>query len=288
MQKQIERQLKGRYEKFIKSRRAFDKDTWYSIQGKDTGVATVRIYDAIGMFGINAQEFAEDFDAITQDKVEVLLNCPGGSVWDGMAIYNTIRRHKAHVTTIVDGLAASMGSVIAMAGDHRLIHEGATMMIHEAWGIVIGPASDMRAEADVLDKISDQMAGIYEKNSALDKDDVRSAMAAETWYTAQEADEAGFADMVKDEKAPAEARAAAAMFDLSVFAHAPEDLCNPDPQSDSASVRRSIKLALRDAGLSRRQTEALMSSGFKAIQSEREAVADEVSAKLDNLINVLR
>lgn len=203
---------------------------WYRIQARaETRDATVRIFDEIGgWFGITAEDFAKDLDALDVDTIDVLLNTPGGDVFDGIAIYNTLRQHKATVNVRVDGLAASAGSLIAMAGDSIEMARGSMMMIHDGWGLTIGNAADMRQMADVLDKASDNLAGIYQARAGGTAEGWRAAMRAETWYSADEAVAAGLADTAEpppdEESDGGEAdEKVAASFDLSVFAYAGRD-----------------------------------------------------------------
>ena len=158
--------------------------------------ATVRIYDEIGWFGITAEAFAGELGKITADEIEVQINSLGGDVFDGIAIYNALRAHPAKVTTRIDSMAASIASVIAQAGDRRVMLTGSQMMIHEAWGLAIGTAGDMRQLAEVLDKQSNIIAGIYSERSDGDQDDFMGKMVAETWFDADETVEAGLADEV--------------------------------------------------------------------------------------------
>lgn len=178
--------------------RATPRDTnWYSIRNADGDKAVLRIYDEIHwLFGVSADMFAEELAAITAPEIEVQINSPGGDVFDGIAIFNALRAHSAKVTTRVDGLAASAASVIAQAGDHRVMLSGSQMMVHEAWGVTVGPAADHREMADLLDKQSDIITGIYAERSGRDADELRGMVAAETWLSAEETVEAGLADEV--------------------------------------------------------------------------------------------
>jgi len=119
--------------------------------------------------------------------VPVRLNSGGGIAFDGVAIYSLLRSHEGKVHVIVDGIAASAASLILMAGDTREMRDGAMVMIHDAAGLTFGTAADHQRDATVLDKLSDQYAGIYAARSGLEREEVRSLMRAETWFTADEA-----------------------------------------------------------------------------------------------------
>lgn len=198
-------------------------------QGPDK--AEVWIYDVIGTDmwgeGIAAKTFVKDLAALDVSQIDLHVNSPGGSVWDGQAIYNAIARHPANVTTYVDGLAASIASTIALAGDTVIMAENALMMIHKAWALSIGNANDLREAADVLDKVDETITGIYSRKTGKDAESIGSAMAEETWFTAQEAVDFGLADQVEEGLA-----AAALITDPEIMArykHVPEALTKQDP-----------------------------------------------------------
>lgn len=171
--------------------------TWYSIRNQDGDKAVLRIFDEIHwLFGVDAAQFSADLAEITAPEIEVQINSPGGDVFDGVAIYNQLRAHPARITTRVDGIAASIASVIVQAGDRRMMMSASQQMIHEAWGLAIGPASEMREFADLLDKQTDVIAGIYAERSGRKAGELRSMMEGETWLSADEAVDAGLADEV--------------------------------------------------------------------------------------------
>jgi ATP-dependent Clp endopeptidase proteolytic subunit ClpP len=190
---------------------------WYRIEAKSSAKAKVYIYDEIGYVGVSAQDFVRDINEVTAEEIELHIDSPGGDVFDGVAIYNSIHDHDATVTVIVDGIAASAASFIAQAGDKIIMNRNSTMMIHDAHGLAIGNSKDMAELAGLLDKASDNIASIYAERSGLSAEHWREAMRAETWYSADEAVEARLADEVrgKTEKAPARND-----FDLTVFSYA--------------------------------------------------------------------
>lgn len=171
----------------------------YTLQANaDNSEAVLRIYDEVWWLGVNALDVARDLDAITAPNIRVEINSPGGDVWDGIAIYNALRNHPAHVTTRVDGMAASIASVIAQAGDRRVMVTGSQMMIHNAWGMTVGDRNDHTDMAAILAQQDDVIAGIYANRAGKSPDDFRALMDAETWLTAETAVEAGLADEVFD------------------------------------------------------------------------------------------
>ena len=196
---------------------------WYAITAEVTGEgestrARVRIYDTIGgWFGTNAAEFVGELDALDVDELEVHINSPGGAVWDGLSIMNALKQHRARVTIIVDGLAASAASIIAMAGDEVVMAEGSQMMIHRASGGAWGNAAFLRDTAAILDKIDGNLAGIYARRAGGTRESWLDLMTAETWYDAAEAVEAGLADRADESLEGVDAEAS---FDLSIFNYA--------------------------------------------------------------------
>lgn len=147
--------------------------------------------------GITAKSVKAQLDAHPNAKaIRVLINSPGGDVFEGMAIRSLLKRHPARVEVEVVGLAASAASVIAMAGDSIQMHEGSMLMIHEAWCGCMGQADDMRQTATVLDKINSALLDVYVSRTGRNRDEVQALVAAETWMTASEAVESKFADGV--------------------------------------------------------------------------------------------
>lgn len=189
--------------------------------------AEILIYSPIGKSywedTVEAKKFVEEINDLDVSTIALRINSPGGSVFDGTAIFNAIVRHKATVTTYIDGLAASIASVIALAGDKVVMADNAMFMIHNPWTVAVGNSDDMRKTAEVLDKIRDVMVRVYDKKASLEADAIRDAMAEETWYDADEALDAGFVDEVVDGRDIS----AISHFDASAlgsFAHAPERL----------------------------------------------------------------
>jgi ATP-dependent Clp endopeptidase proteolytic subunit ClpP len=152
------------------------------------------------IFGIDTDAVVEEIRGITTGNIRVIINSPGGDVFDGVAIYSALAEHKARVETRVSGMAASAASFIAQAGDTRVMSAGSMLMIHDPWGLAIGEAADMRAMADLLDKIAVTIGGLYAARSGMTAEAVAEAMAAETWYTADEAVDAGLADEAVEAK----------------------------------------------------------------------------------------
>jgi len=203
---------------------------WFRIENATAEEATVYIYDEIGFWGTSAQGFVDQLNSITAPKLSIRINSPGGEVWDGVAIHSALMASKAHVTVYIDGLAASAASFIAMAGDNIIMARHATMMIHDAAGLCWGNPQDMLSTADLLNKISDNIADMYSLQAGGTAEEWRARMTAETWYTGREALAAGLVDEItspdeEEENSPENAmgrsRLSLAAFNFSGRAEAP-------------------------------------------------------------------
>lgn len=133
--------------------------------------------------------------------INLSINSGGGSVFDGIAIYNMLKSHKATVNVYVEGLAASIASVIAMAGDTITMRSGSMMMVHMPWTLSQGNAEEMRRTADTLEKTGDSIVDIYSERTGISPDDIRNIMNDETWLSAEEAVEQGWATKLDKKEA---------------------------------------------------------------------------------------
>lgn len=165
--------------------------------------AEIWLYSEIGdgyYGGVSAQQFQADLKAAgAVDEIVMYINSPGGDVFQGLAIYNQLARHQARKMVKVDGLAASIASIIAMSGDEIEMAANSMMMIHDPWAMTAGSAADLRKTADSLDKVRDSLLDTYVKRTDIDSDKVAAMMAEETWMNAAEAVELGFADRTGDD-----------------------------------------------------------------------------------------
>lgn len=236
------------------------------IRNADTDEADVLLYDEIGFWGTTAKTFVEGLSTIKSKTINLRINSPGGDVFDGIAMYNALKRHNAKKVVHVEGLAASAASIVAMAGDKVLMSRGSFMMIHNAWALGIGNAETMRDLADLLDSIDDSIADIYSDRSGRTVKTWRNFMNAETWFDHDEAVAEKLADAVEDAgSAPAN------KFDLSIFNNVPESLrgkTKPQPPTN----KRDLENLLRDAaGMSRRQAKQIAANAFADGDPERDA-----------------
>jgi ATP-dependent protease ClpP protease subunit len=183
---------------------------WLSYQPRASAMepAIIQIFDQIGEdwfggSGVSAKAFSQTLQDIGQGPLVVEINSPGGNVWDGLSIYNMLRGRQAPVTTRVVGIAASIASIIALAGDTVEMAEASLFMIHDPSGMVAGTSEDMRKMADALDQHAEVLAGIYAKATGKPTSQIRAAMKAETWFTAQEAIQFGLAHRATEQLAMA-------------------------------------------------------------------------------------
>lgn len=212
---------------------------WYEIRNADGSEAHIDIMDEIGLWGITADQFVKDLRAITAPVVQVNINSPGGDVFDGLAVYNALQQRSGRVVCNVYGLAASIASVIAMAGSELRMAKTAYLMIHDPTVFVWGGAKDLRDTADLLDKIKGTIVGIYAEKSArheagADKDELAKLMTDETWLTAEEAKAKGLCDCVEEKE---EGPQNLGRFDLSGFAKVPAAIAGKaDPKTATATA----------------------------------------------------
>ena len=190
---------------------------WYTIQARANRAEILLYGDVAGSDdwlapGVTAKAFLDELAALGNvPAIDLRINSPGGNVFAGMAIYNALKRHPARVTTHIDGVAASIASVIALAGNRVLIADVALMMIHSPLSMAGGNAKELRKTADLLDQVQANMLDVYASKMTLNRDAINELMDAETWFSAQEALDAGLADDIESGE-----RLAAAV-DLSRF-----------------------------------------------------------------------
>lgn len=182
----------------------------FNVKNAADGVGEIYIYGDIEDMkwyeeDVVPTEIKEQVDALEGvERINVYVNSPGGSVFAGIAIFNILRRSKAHVTAYVDGLAASIASLIVLAADEVVIPTNALFMIHNPWiGRASGEAGDLRQMADRLDRVKDVLITTYQEKTTLNADALSEMMDKETWLNGQEAKNLGFADSVTDELAMA-------------------------------------------------------------------------------------
>jgi len=198
-------------------------NSWYALSSKPAVKQTeIAIYDEIGMFGVSAKQFISDLQAVPADHSILLkIHSPGGEVFDGNAIFTALQR-RGNVEVQIEGIAASMATVISLAGVPVKMASNGFYMIHNPWGSALGDSYELRKQAELLDMIRLNMVRAYAAKSGQETEQIEAWMDAETWFTAEQALAAGFVDEVTDGMAIA---ASATRFPaLAKFRNAPANL----------------------------------------------------------------
>lgn len=258
----------------------------------------LEMFDVIGFDlwtgdGITSKAVSKALAGFEGKAIRVLLNSPGGDAFEGSAIRSILAQHEAKVIVEIHGLAASAASEIAMAGDEVLIDEGSFLMIHRAWGLAIGDANDMHEFGDMLDKIDRSLAKVYSRRTGQSVSQVTKWMDAETWFSADEAKEAGFADKVIKAKSKPKTQAAERVYALlSQYDRTPADLINEfqsergellvaamattpkGPEPEESSMNPLIAVAL---GLSKDASENEVLTAVKNMASDLESKDKEIA-----------
>lgn len=234
---------------------------------------SVSIYDQIGESwdgsGMTAKRMAGILRSIGDKDIQVNLNSPGGDFFEGVAIYNMLRQHKAKVTVNVLGLAASAASVIAMAGDEINMGEGSFLMIHNAWCMAIGNRHDMQAAAEQLAPFDAAMAEVYAARSGKSTKYAATLMDAESWIGAELAIKEGFATGMMS-----------------------NDLITQDTKASASNVRK-IESALIASGMPRSQAQKTISDFKSSLRDSAgsgssDSTGDDLAASLQSLLTTMK
>ena len=238
-----------------------DKPDWFKVIAatKDNEEAQILLFDYVGWPYNDPRELITAL--ADMGDVLVRINSPGGDVFDGIAISNAFASHKGTVTTRIEGLAASIASVIAMSGKKVQAYDNIMLMIHNAWTFMIGNQYEMRDIADLLEKIDGNILDAYQKKTKKAKRDIAEMMKNTTWMTAKEAKDQGFVDVIVDGKS------VKADFNLSIFANLPEEF-----KEDKELTERDAEKILRDAGFSRHKAKAVLAGRKDGVGKEDEIV----------------
>lgn len=244
--------------------------------------ATIYLYGNIGgWWGIDHLDWIQEFNAIDADVIHLRIASEGGDVFAARAMKTAVMQHKAKVIAHIDGLAASAASFLAMGADEIEIVDGGFFMIHNATSLMdilgyfnINDLEDLLKEIDkekvLHEKINESIANDYAKAIKADKDQIITWMEAETWFTAQESLDYGFADRIYD-GTPVEGS-----YDLSIFANAPEAL----KRRNQMANKRTIEKALRDAGCSKQKAKSILKEGYK------DELVDETEVPLRDVVDL--
>ena len=252
------------------------------------------IYDAIDdWWGISATQIIETLDEISSNNIDVRVNSPGGVVTEGMAIMTAFARHKATIRTYNDGLAASMASVLMMAGSEITMSEGSWLMNHNPWGFVVGDWRAMQETSKITKKFGEQLANVYYKATSqrdgIGLDEIKKDMDDETWYTPEEAQTAGFIDIITEVVPEKNASLSHNFSGSLVFDNAPEQIVeqlNAAQQSTELS-KRTVERLLRDAGASNREAKLMAKGAVSAVQHRDDANKAELLDMIENANRIL-
>lgn len=216
--------------------------SWYQIRAQAEGEAEILLYGEIGFFGVLAIDLIKEIRALgSPKKLMVRVNSPGGQWVQGLALYNFFARYPGEVTFVIDGIAASIASVIVMAGK-VIMPENTFLMIHDIIGFADGTPDEIREQADIFDKLKLSMVQAYTAKSKLSEDKILEMMATETWLSAQEAKDLGLADEISL------AIQLAALVNPEEFKHLPAALKAATPESTSdapPTVTKTVTLGDR-------------------------------------------
>lgn len=246
---------------------------WYSVRAEQD-IPEVFIFDAIDIWGVDAESFVKEIGAIDSDQIRLRINSPGGNVFDGAAMISAIRNHRATVEARVEGVAASMAAILAMAADDLVMAEESFMMVHPPWALVVGNADDMRGMANTLDKIDDNHLGIVARRTGRDIETLRDEIGQELWMDASEAVEWGFADSMDG------ATEAAARFDMSCYHHTPKALRSSMKQpATKTEIERTLT---RQCGLTRTEAREMLSH-YKANERDADGLLGDIQSLTDRM-----
>lgn len=248
----------------------------FAFHADETG-AVIEIYDEIGGLGISPSDIKAQLADAGRGNITVRLNSPGGSVFDGITIFNDLVAHPGKVRVEIAGLAASAASLIAMAGDEIAIAENGFVMLHRAWGVTVGNEADHRDQAVVLTKVDDALAATYASRTGNPVDAIRRMMEAETWLTGNEAKRLGFANALLGEVS------LNARFDLSIYSKAPPAIAGLPSSTTHLSDRAELETLLRERlNLSRAAAKKIAAGGFNALSKpdEDQQMVESLIARL--------
>ncbi|WZX99677.1 head maturation protease, ClpP-related [Bacillus sp. FSL W7-1360] len=226
---------------------------YWQFKAKADSAADLYLYEEIASWGggyeaHSAKSFKNELDQLGDiQTLNVFINSPGGDVFEGVAIYNMLKRHQAHVHVHVDGIAASVASVIAMAADTIHMPSNAMMMIHNAWMITAGDFNELRETANRLEKINESLIQCYvdRAGGALSEDELKQLLNEESWLSATECVDYGFCDTI--EKA-VDMAAFSKQSLVGRYDKTPKELFNQKPLPEDRSFREKLmKNALENA-----------------------------------------
>lgn len=261
--------------------------SWYKVSNKSGETPEIFIYDEIGGWGIWAVDLISKLKDIDAPRIRVRIHSPGGFVSEGVAIFNALRKHSAAIDVEIDSIAASIASVVAMAGDTISIASNALMMIHNPWGGAVGTAEDMRKAAEVMDKFKETIVTSYANRTGIDAAEIEKMMDEETWFTAEEAMAAGFVDMIDEVDESSQPSNSFHGRIMNSFRNAPESVKQLFPASKNQSLElppldtTSVGSGRRDQG--KHKEEPMKLDELKAQMKQAGIDVDALQAAADTV-----
>jgi ATP-dependent Clp endopeptidase proteolytic subunit ClpP len=270
---------------------------WYKIENK-SDKAEIWIYEEIGEDwfsggGVTAKGFQKELSAIKANQIDLHINSPGGSVQDGIGIYNLIKQHPANVTTYIDGWAASIASIIALAGDEVIMAENGLFMVHNPMGGTVGYSKDHRHMADVLDKVAGTLISTYMCKTQKTEDEIQALMDGDTgegtWLSADEALQFGFIDAISEAIDMAACAKFIPIMSKAGFKYIPEWIV----AKKEIPKARELERILREGGCSEQMAKSIIAGGYKGDQREVAPVVDQrevaapITVKKDRVADLL-
>lgn len=241
--------------------RAAPRGTSFEVRSLAQNAVEIDLFDEIGYWGVTAAEFRAALRGA--GDVVIRVNSPGGDVFDGLEMYNTLADHPHRVQVHITALAASAASFIAMAADpgELRIAPQAFVMIHNAWTVAVGDRHEFTHHAGILEQIDTGLVEIYSGRNGAEAAEIAEMMDAETWLRGAEAVDAGFSDAIYE---TGDGDVEGVVYDLSRFAHTPAELLARFDSKPADPTLRDSERALREAGHTRARARAILSSGFNA------------------------
>lgn len=271
----------------------------YQLKVKDDK-AELYIYGDIASDGykwsdtdVSASDIINKLQGVAAKSIDVYINSYGGEVAQGIAIYNALKRHKAKVTTYVDGFACSIASVIAMAGDTRKMYSNSLLMIHNAWTVAQGNAEELEKAAEDLKVINEATKQAYLNVVNISEEELTKMLDAETWITAEKAVEMGFATEVVAEKKADKASASAqkAIFNLLTKAQEEEqEEEEQEEQEEEPKAENDIETVIADivARLEKLEEEVFKEEKKEEQEEKEEEPEAKVNEKLAKFLNAIQ